>query len=74
MSGKKHRQRPLVEALHKKINMANCRQYSCYPSSDFSVLGLLVLPSSVRFHLYVLFPARQPSAIVRGSLWLRVPI
>ncbi|EFX60122.1 hypothetical protein DAPPUDRAFT_345302 [Daphnia pulex] len=54
--------------------MANCRQYSCYPSSDFSVLGLLVLPSSVRFHLYVLFPARQPSAIVRGSLWLRVPI
>jgi hypothetical protein len=53
-----HRQRPLVYALHKKINMANCRQHSCYPSSDFSNPVLLVLPSSVRFHLYVLFPAR----------------
>jgi hypothetical protein len=45
--------------------MGNCRQESRYPSSDFRVIKIVILPSGVRFVHYILRPVNRPSAKVR---------
>ncbi|EFX66023.1 hypothetical protein DAPPUDRAFT_116759 [Daphnia pulex] len=63
-----HRKRPLVEALHKKINMANCRQHSCYPSSDFSNPYYLSFPLVYVFiSTFCFLLANRPPLFVAGT-------
>jgi hypothetical protein len=47
-----------------RINTGNCRQHSCYPSSNFPDSVMLILAFSVRFVLYVLYSANRPPLFV----------